>query len=54
MSSEVRGEDNSILFSIACHQGIEAVSGPKLIANCFWPFSELFFGGMSATHIGPS
>ena len=27
---------------IARHQGIEAVSGPKLIADCFQPFSELF------------
>ena len=42
MSSEAKREDDSILFSIACHQGIEAVSGTKLIVNCFRPFLELF------------
>ena len=35
MSSEAKREDDSILFSIACHQGIEAVSGTNLIVNCF-------------------
>ena len=42
MSLPPPSEDNSILFSIARHQGIEAGSGPKLIVNCFQPFSELF------------
>ncbi|MFZ3481082.1 hypothetical protein [Bifidobacterium adolescentis] len=42
MSSGAEGKDNSIPLSIARHQGIEAVSCPKLIADCFWTFSELF------------
>ena len=36
--------------SIARHQGIEAVSGPKLIADCFQPFSELSFGVIADGH----
>lgn len=39
MSPEVKGGDISNPPSIARHQGIEAVSGPKLIADCFSAFS---------------
>ena len=42
MPSGVGWEDISIPPFIARHRGIEAVSGPKLIADCFQPFSELF------------
>ena len=50
MSSGVKREDNFIPLSVARHQGIEAVSGPKLIAYCFSAVFGIVFGGMSATH----